>query len=297
MAAGIQSGDHGPSRVAETAEWVRRHWGASPQVGVVLGTGAGPLADAMSVDLTMDYAEIPHFPRSTALGHRGRLVCGNLGGQPVVAMDGRFHLYEGYASAQATLGIRLMGALGVRALLISNAAGGIRPGMANGDVMVIDSHIDLMFRNPAAGREDGDGVRGLRRRPDEAYSRRLIDLAHGVARREGFVLHQGTYVAMLGPCYETRAEYRFLRMIGGAAVGMSTVPEVDVAAELGMSVLAVSIIANVARPDVLDATSGNEVIAFARLAGPKLAAIFSRAAAWVDSPEAPADTRVGPAAT
>ncbi len=210
----------------------------------------------------LPYEEIPHFPRSTATSHQGKLVCGMLCGQPVVAMAGRCHLYEGYRLMQATLPVRVMRTLGAELLIVSNAAGGLNPYFKNGDVMVIDDHINLMHDNPLIGVNDD---RLGPRFPDMScpYDPELIEQAIGVARREGFPLHKGVYIALTGPNLETRAEYRMLRQIGGDVVGMSTVPEVIVAAHMSMRVLAFSIISNVCLPDALRAVSIEEIVATA----------------------------------
>ncbi|HMP78029.1 MAG TPA: purine-nucleoside phosphorylase [Pirellulaceae bacterium] len=263
----------------ESAQWVRQRWRTKPRIGIILGTGAGPLGEQIQAQHIFDYSELPHFPASTAIGHLGRLICGTLTHQPVVAMQGRFHLYEGYSVARATLGVRLMAELGVDALFVSNAAGGIHPSMESGDVMVIDNHIDLMFGRAAMPWPASNCLGRPDRRTDEVYCPQLIAEAQRIARRSNWPLFQGTYVAMLGPNFETRAEYRFLRKIGGDAVGMSTVPETCLARALGLRVLAVSIVANVARPDVLQPTSGEEVVDFAKKAGPKLKTIFEHVAA------------------
>ena len=260
--------------IAESVESIASRWSGSPRFGIVLGTGAGIVADNIQAQATLPYGSIDNFPVSTATGHKGNLVCGTLDGHEVVAMQGRFHLYEGYDVDAATLPIHVMHAMGVGILFVSNAAGGLNPKMASGDVMLIESHVDFMNRTsaqitaaPAIGRPS--------LRSDVAYDAELIELANGIARKEGFPLHQGVYAAMLGPNYETRAEYRFLRRIGVDVAGMSTVPEVNVAAKKGMRVLAMSIITNIANPDVLEATSGEEVIEAARVAAPKLKSIVS----------------------
>lgn len=212
------------------------------------------------------------FLRSTAVGHRGRLLCGRLAGVPVVAMQGRFHCYEGYSAERATFPVRVMKALGIELLVVSNAAGGLNPNFACGDVMVIDDHINLLNRNPLVGVNDDQlGPRF----PDMSapYDRRLGDRSLAIARREGFACHRGVYIAMLGPTYETRAEIRMLRYFGGDAVGMSTVPEAIVAVHSGLRVLGLSTITNVCSPDRPHATSGEEVVATAETARDKLLAI------------------------
>ncbi len=260
--------------VAQSVEAIARRWNGSPRFGIVLGTGAGIVADHIQAQATLPYGSIANFPVSTATGHKGNLVCGTLDGHEVVAMQGRFHLYEGYDVDLATLPIHVMHAMGVDVLLVSNAAGGLNPKMGSGDVMLIESHVDFMNRTSPQ-----ISATPVNQRPsfrsDQAYDPELIEIAHGIARRSGFALHQGIYAAMLGPNYETRAEYRLLRRMGADVAGMSTVPEVNVAALNGMRVLAMSIITNIANPDVLESTSGEEVIEAAQVAAPKLKSIVS----------------------
>ena len=262
------------SLISQAVDSIAAQWSERPRFGIVLGTGAGIVAEHIQADVTMPYASIPNFPVSTATGHKGNLVCGTLDGHEVVAMQGRFHLYEGYNVDLATLPIHVMRALGVEVLFVSNAAGGLNPKMVRGDVMLINSHVDFMNRSsqqltsaPVLGRPS--------LRSDDCYDESLQDLAKGIARREGFPLHEGVYAAMLGPNYETRAEYRCLRRFGVDVAGMSTVPEVTVASRCGMKVVAISIVTNVANPDVLEETSGDEVVEAAQVAAPKLKSIVS----------------------
>jgi purine-nucleoside phosphorylase len=260
------------------AEQIAQAWPSRPRFGIILGTGAGQLAGAIAQEATFPYANFAGFPHSTALGHAGQFVCGQLQGQPVIAMQGRFHLYEGYRVDQSTLGVQTMAALGIQYLMVSNAAGGINPKFRSGEVMLITSHIDLMFRPLPAMETCSSGLRP-ELRGDAAYDRELITQAEACARRHHFAVHRGTYCGLLGPNYETRSEYRFLRRIGGDTVGMSTVPEVRLAARLGLRVLGLSVVTNVARPDALDPTSGQEVIDAAQVASPCLRALFENAVA------------------
>lgn len=249
-------------QIQDSIAFLRQRWDCSPRIGIILGTGLGSLAEAIDHEAVVPYEEIPHFPRSTATSHQGKLICGRLCGQPVVTMSGRLHAYEGYSLKQATLPVRVMRALGAELLIVSNAAGGLNPYFKNGDVMVIDDHINLMHDNPLIGVNDdrlGPRFPDMSRPYDEA----LIERAQQIARREGFPLHKGVYIALTGPNLETRAEYRFLRQIGGDVVGMSTVPEVIVAAHMGMKALAFSIISNVCLPDALKAVSIEEIVATA----------------------------------
>ncbi|MDG2381763.1 MAG: purine-nucleoside phosphorylase [Pirellulaceae bacterium] len=248
---------------------IRRDWKLRPAVGIVLGTGLSRFAGQMDVDTAISYESIPHFPPTTALSHAGRLLCGFVEGIPVVTMDGRFHRYEGYSLSQVALPVRVMKALGVEVLIVSNAGGGINPQFCSGDVVVIDDHINLMFGSPLIGPNDdclGD------RFPDMSapYDAEMSDLALSLARRSGFAAYRGVYAAMTGPNYETRAEYRLLRKIGADVVGMSTVPEVIVARHAGMRVLALSAVTNVCQPDQLTPTSGDLVVAAAESTEPKM---------------------------
>ena len=249
---------------------IRNRWTGQPRVGIILGTGLGGLARQIDIDVCLNYAAIPHFPTSTAPGHRGQLVCGRLCGVPVVAMDGRVHLYEGYTPAEVAFGVRVMAALGIDLLIVSNACGGMNPGYRPGDVMVLDDHINFTFGNPLV-RPHPKGVDC----PDMSrpYDPRLIARALAIARRNNFVAHRGVYVGVTGPNYETRAEYRMFRRIGGDAVGMSTVPEVIMAVQSCLRVLALSIVTNICFPDRLQPADARQVIDVAAAAEPKLRAI------------------------
>ena len=238
-------------------------------MGIILGTGLGSLAGQIQTEATLEYERIPHFPRSTTVGHTGQLVCGRLQGLAVVAMEGRFHAYEGYTQQQITFPVRMMRALGAEMLMVSNACGGMNPQYARGDIVVIEDHINLMNGNPLIGVNDD---RLGPRFPDMSapYDRPLVDRALEIARRENFVAHKGVYVAVTGPNLETRAEYRFLRAIGADVVGMSTVPEVLVAVHAGMRVLGLLIVTDMCLPDCLKAADIDEILATAAEAEPKL---------------------------
>lgn len=266
---------HQWDQVQEAAAAVRARWSGRPEIGIVLGTGLGALAGEIRAEATIPYTEIPHFPRSTVEGHKGQFVCGSLSGKTVVAMEGRFHLYEGYTAAQITFPIRVMKELGCETLIVSNAAGGMNPLHAKGDLIVIDDHINMMGVNPLVGPNDERlGVRF----PDlnEPYSRPLQELALLAAREANVVAHRGVYVAVVGPNLETRAEYRFLRGIGADVVGMSTVPEVLVAVHAGLKVLGFSIVTDLCLPDHLEPVSLEEILATAREAEGKLRTIVKR---------------------
>jgi purine-nucleoside phosphorylase len=265
---------HLRAQIDESAAYVRGRWDNRPRCGIILGSGLGSVGEAIELDTAIDYRDVPHFLKSTAVGHRGRLLCGKLAGVPVIAMQGRFHCYEGYSAERATFPVRVMTSLGIELLIVSNAAGGLNPNFACGDVMVIDDHINLLNRNPLVGvNEDTLGPRF----PDMGapYDRRLGDRALAIARKNDFVCHRGVYAAMLGPTYETRAEVRMLRYFDADAVGMSTVPEAIVAIHAGLRVLGLSTITNICSPDKQVTTSGHEVIATAETARDKLLAIVT----------------------
>jgi len=261
--------------VQQAHQFIADRWSKSPRYGIILGTGAGEIADAIQAEEKIAYPEVPHLPASTAIGHEGQFVCGTLAGQPVIAMQGRFHLYEGYPVDQATLPVHVMAAMGVTDLFVSNAAGGCQPDWTVGDVMMIASHIDFMYR--ATPHMFSGTVHDRPLRLSDCYDATRIEQALAHARQQGFQLHRGNYAAMLGPNYETRAEYRYLRKIGADAVGMSTVPEVAVASTYGMRVMAMSIITNVANPDQLVETSGHGVIDAGVVAAPKLRSLVENA--------------------
>jgi purine-nucleoside phosphorylase len=260
------------SQIEQAAAHIRAKWSDTPRAGVILGTGLGSLADEIESPVAIEYEDVPNFPRSTAVSHRGRLVCGRLAGVPVVAMEGRFHQYEGYPLQQITLPVRVMKALGAELLIVSQAVGGMNPYYRSGDVMIIDDHINLMGDNPLVGVNDD---RLGPRFPDMSapYTPELIDVALEVARKENFVAHCGVTVAVTGPNLETRAEYRFLRMIGADVVGMSTVPEVIVAVHSGMRVFGLSVVTDMCLADALKPANVEEIIAVANAAQPKLRAL------------------------
>ena len=251
---------------------IRERWDRVPHAGIILGTGLGSLVEEIQEEAAFDYEEIPHFPQPTAVSHQGRLICGTLHGLPVMAMEGRFHMYEGYALKQITLPVRVMKSLGAQLLVVSNACGGMNPNYREGDVMVIEDHINLMGDNPLIGINDD---RLGPRFPDmsQPYDAELIQRALSVARREDIVAHQGVFVAVSGPNLETRAEYRFLRSIGADVVGMSTVPEVIVAAHCGLPVVGFSIVTDMCLPDALEPADVQQIIATAQDAEPRLRAL------------------------
>jgi purine-nucleoside phosphorylase len=265
-------------RIQEAAALIRGKWKSAPAAGIILGTGLGKLTEDIASATVIPYEDIPHFPRSTSPTHKGQLVCGTLGGKPVVAMEGRFHFYEGYTLQQVTFPVRVMKALGAPVLIVSNACGGMNPQWGKGDLMLIEDHINLLGDNPLIGPNDdrlGD------RFPDmcNCYDRELLALGRRVALEEKIVCQQGVFVAVAGPNLETRAEYRFLRTIGADVVGMSTVPEVIVAVHAKMRVLGISVITDQCLPDALEPVSIPDIIATANAAEKNLRVLVRRVVA------------------
>ncbi len=265
-------------QIQEAAAAVRAKWATPPRVGIILGTGLGKLTEDIAAEAVLPYEAIPHMPRSTAPTHRGQLVCGMLEGKPVVAMEGRFHFYEGWTLQQVTFPVRVMKALGCDVLIVSNACGGMNPQWGKGDLMLIEDHINLLGDNPLIGPNDD---RLGERFPDmcHAYDRGLLKLGKQLAMEERITCHQGVFVAVSGPNLETRAEYRFLRQIGADVVGMSTVPEVIVAVHAKMRVLGVSVITDVCLPDALEPVSLAEIVATANEAEKHLRRLVRRVVA------------------
>lgn len=257
---------------AQAADVIRARFAARADVAVILGTGLGALAAEIASPVVIPYAEIPGFPASTVESHAGRLLCGSLGGKTVIAMQGRFHRYEGYSLQQVTFPVRALRALGVETLFVSNACGGLNPAWAAGDLMLITDHVNLLGDSPLIGPND---ERLGPRFPDlsEPYDRELAALARSVAAERGIVLREGVYVAVAGPNLETRAEYRFLRTIGADVVGMSTVPETIVAIHAGMRVLGLSIITDMCVAESLEPATVEKIIAVANGAEPSLTAL------------------------
>ena len=261
--------------IQRAAEAVRAQATLRPDIGVILGTGLGGLAGEIAVDATVPYQAIPGFPLSTVESHAGRLLLGDLGGKPIVAMQGRFHRYEGYTLAQVTFPVRVLHALGAKTLIVSNACGGMHPLWAPGDLVLLADHVNLLGDNPLVGAND---ERLGPRFPDMSapYHPPLRDLARRAALELGITLREGTYVAVPGPNLETRAEYRMLRTIGADVVGMSTVPEVIVANHEGMRVLGISIITDQCLPDALEPADITRIIATAVRAEPSLTRLIRR---------------------
>ena len=262
-------------QIQEAARAVRAEWAGRPRVGIVLGTGLGGLAEDIAAEAAVPYQAIPHFPHSTAPTHAGRLVCGRLADKAVVAMEGRFHFYEGYSLQEITLPVRVMKALGCEVLIVSNACGGMNPQWRKGDLMLIEDHINLMGDNPLIGPNDdrlGD------RFPDmcRPYDPDLLALAQRLALEERIPCHTGVFVAVPGPNLETRAEYRFLRGIGADVVGMSTVPEVIVGVHSKLRILGLSVITDMCLPDALEPAKLEDIIATANEAEKKLRVLVRR---------------------
>ncbi len=262
-------------KIQEAKQAIRLQWPGQPRVGIILGTGLGGLVEDIAADAVIPYETIPHFPRSTVISHAGRLVCGRLAGKPVLAMEGRFHFYEGYTLQEITLPVRVMKALGCDVLIVSNACGGMNPQYGKGDLMVIEDHINLIGDNPLIGKNDD---RLGERFPDMCYpyDRELIALAQRIALEEKIVCQKGVFLAVSGPNLETRAEYRFLRGIGADVVGMSTVPEVIVGVHCKLRILGLSVVTDLCLPDALEPANVADIIATANAAEKKLRVLVRR---------------------
>lgn len=283
-------------RVELAIEAIRRATDRRPATAIILGSGLGGLVQEIEQAVAIDFADLPGFARSTAEGHAGQLVFGYLAGQPVVAMAGRFHRYGGWCVEQITFPVRVMAALGAERLVVSNAAGGLNPNLCVGDIVLIEDHIDWMYGSPAlrfSASVGGDGAQAPQPRPASSvdhpelaamrlpiparspaiYDDAMISQAMAAGRRGNFAVYRGTYLATLGPTYETRAEYRMMRRIGADVVGMSTVPEALVAAQMGMRVLALSMVSNLARPDLAVQAAHDQVLQAGADAAPNVLAI------------------------
>lgn len=262
-------------RVVEAADFIRSGIHSLPRIGLLMGTGLGDIANALTVESALDYEEIPHFPVSTVVSHTGRLLIGDLREKTLIAMQGRFHLYEGYSPLEVTFPIRVMQEIGVKLLIVSNAAGGLNPGYHQGDIMLITDHINLTGSNPLVGQNHETwGPRF----PDmtQAYDRHLIEVAESAASDLGVSIQKGVYAGLLGPSLETPAETRFLRQIGADAVGLSTVMEVIAAVHAQMKVLGISVLANINDPDAMLPITAEKVIAAANAAAPKMVALIRK---------------------
>ncbi|MCC6143583.1 MAG: purine-nucleoside phosphorylase [Candidatus Hydrogenedentes bacterium] len=271
-------------QIGEAVERIRAVSRLEPSVGIILGTGLNLLAESIEIEARVPYGDLPHFPHADTNWHAGELVLGRLAGKAVVALSGRFHVYDGYTQKQVTFPVRVAKALGIKTLIVSNAAGGMNPQFQAGDLMVITDHINLMGDNPLIGPNDD---RLGSRFPDmsEPYSRKLVQLAEAVALDKGIALRRGVYVGVTGPCLETAAEYRFMRLIGADAVGMSTVPEVIVAVHAGLQVLGFSAITDECLPDALAPVNIDKILAVANAVEPKLTSLVAECIARLDGQE------------
>lgn len=260
-------------KIQETANYIQGKVGEMPKTAIILGTGLGALVDHISDKQYIPYKEIPNFPVSTVEGHSGNLIFGKLGSKPVMAMQGRFHYYEGYDMKQVTFPVRVMKALGVETLFVSNAAGGMNKEFLVGDVMIITDHINLFPENPLRGKNDnrlGPRFPAM----TEAYNKELVKLADAIAAEKGIRVMHGVYVGVTGPTFETPAEYEAFRIMGGDAVGMSTVPEVIVANHAGMKVFGVSVITDLGGKEITEVPTHEEVQKAAEAAQPKMMEIM-----------------------
>jgi len=261
-------------QIQETTTYLKSRIKDLPEVGIILGSGLGNLGNQIEVDIAIPYGEIPNFPVSTVKGHSGKLIFGKLGGKNVIALQGRFHFYEGYTMKEVTFPVRVMQAFKVELLVISNAAGGMNPNFKVGDIMLINDHINLFPENPLLGPNDdrlGD------RFPDmsEVYSKKLIAKAHKIAKENNIDLHEGVYAGTTGPTFETPAEYKYFRAVGGDTVGMSTVPEAIVARHAGIPCFGTSIVTDLGIADQIEKVSHEEVLIAAKAAEPKLTTIIT----------------------
>ena len=257
----------------EALDYIQSKTELRPNYMLILGTGLGQLADEMEVEAEIAYDQIPHFPVSTVESHAGKLLFGTLGGKEVVAMQGRFHYYEGYTMQQIVFPVRVLKANGADTLFVSNACGGMNPHFRHGDIMLITDHINLLGDNPLIGPNDDElGPRF----PDmsDPYTERFREIAQNVALENSIPMHQGVYVAVSGPMLETKAEYRYLRLIGADVVGMSTVPEVTSAVHMGMDVLGISVITDECFPDALEAVNIEDILDAAAMAEPKMTKVI-----------------------
>lgn len=260
-------------KIAETTEFLKQFNTANAKIGIVLGSGLGDFVKEIETHHAIAYTDIPHFPVSTVQGHSGKLIFGSIAGKPIIAMAGRFHFYEGYAAEDVVFPIRVLKFLGVETIFLSNAAGGVNTGFRVGDLMVIKDHISFATKNPLIGKND---ERFGPRFPDmsEPYSKQLIKKAKNIAQQNSIDLKEGVYFGVTGPTFETHAEYKLVHILGGDAVGMSTVQEVIVARHMGMNVFAMSVITDIGIRDDNNVITHEEVLQAAKEAEPKFSTIF-----------------------
>lgn len=272
-----------PEKINETVEFLQNQGILNPETGIVLGTGLGQMVNEIAVEKKIEYSDIPNFPVSTVESHHGRLIYGKIGNHQVLAMQGRFHFYEGYGLQEVTFPIRVLKKLGIKQLLLSNAAGAMNPSFKKGDLMLLDDHINFLPDNPLRGEHyDEFGPRF----PDmsQPYSRKLNNKILAIARDSGITLHKGVYVAVMGPNLETRAEYRMFRRYADA-VGMSTVPEVIVANQMGLPCAAISVLTDECDPDNLAPAKLEEILSVAATAEKKLTRLFVKLIGQMDTSE------------
>ncbi len=261
------------TKIKEAAEYIKAKSETKATIGVILGTGLGGLVDEIDIRCTIDYDDIPHFPISTVEGHHGRLIFGQLGGKEIMAMQGRFHFYEGYSMQEVTFPVRVMNSIGIDTLLVSNASGGLNPNFKVGDVMIMTDHINMFGDNPLMGKNyDELGPRFLDM--SQTYNKELIKKAFEIGRANNIDLKEGIYVGTPGPTFETPAEYKMFRILGADTVGMSTVPEVIVARHMGMTCFGVSIITDSGVPGEIVEVSHEEVQEVAAAAQPKMTLVM-----------------------
>lgn len=260
-------------KLREAVDYIIAQIDWKPEVAVILGSGLGGLVDELIIKKEIEYVHIPHFPVSTVKGHSGKFILGTLAGKRVVMLSGRFHYYEGYTMQELTFPVRVMQQLGAMLLMVSNAAGGMNPAFEVGDLMIINDHINLFPEHPLRGKNDD---RIGPRFPDmtEPYDLSLISRAREIALEKGIDVYEGVYIGLQGPTFETRAEYKFLHIIGGDVVGMSTVPEVIVAKHMGMNVFGMSVVTDIGIRDDMNEITHEEVLEAANAAAPKMALIF-----------------------
>lgn len=261
------------NQIQDAVDYIRSRYAKSPVVGVVLGSGLGNFTDEMVIEAEISYSDIPHFPVSTVEGHSGKLLFGDISGKKIVVMAGRFHYYEGYSTREVVFPIRVLKFLGIQTLFLSNAAGGTNPSFQVGNLMILRDHISLFANNPLVGKNE---IELGPRFPDmsEPYRKSLIELAKSVGREKNIPLTEGVYVGVTGPSFESRSEYKMLHLLGGDAVGMSTVQEVIAAVHLGLPVFALSVITDVGIREEENFITHEEVLHAAREAGPKMTELF-----------------------
>ncbi len=260
-------------KIKATGDFLKKQSGLTPKICIVLGTGLGGLVNEIDVEKTIPYLNIPHFPVSTVVGHHGQLIFGTINGVPIIAMQGRFHYYEGYSMQDVTFPIRVMNHIGIKTLIVSNASGGLNPDYKVGDIMAIEDHINMFGTNPLLGKNINElGTRF----PDmsEPYDLQLIEKAMTIAKTNNIDLKRGVYVGTAGPTFETPAEYKYFRIIGGDVVGMSTVPEIIVARHMNMTCFGISIVTDSGVPGQIKEISHNEVLQVAAAAEPKMTLII-----------------------